>query len=296
MDEIETLGQYLCQERKKRDISLDQIAYSTRISLKLLRALEEDNHALLPPEPFVRGYLQAYAKYLKIDNKDILLRYQQHIACNPNIYIKSPQPGSIEEHVKEKKKFLSAVVVLLIILCISGVYFFITGNTGDKVLKETKDRLKNTLLTTPTSKETPKEAPEPEKASEPEPEKTPEEVAKAVAEAQEEQSNTSEEKEYNLTLIAKEDVWIRFQTDDDKIKDIILRKSRKITLRADEVVKLFSGNLDGLIAIFNGETLPTLMYKDRKRSVVLPVSEVPNVRLPLFPDADAGEKEEEEDS
>ena len=69
-EEQETLGSYLRRERKKRDVSIEQIAYATRISLKMLNALEEDHHQLLPAQPFVRGYLQAYAKYVSLDPKD----------------------------------------------------------------------------------------------------------------------------------------------------------------------------------------------------------------------------------
>ena len=287
MDKIETLGQYLCQERKRQDISLDQIAYSTRISLKLLRALEEDNHAILPPEPFVRGYLQAYAKYLKIDSKDILLRYQQYIACNPNIYIKGPQSAGVysdTQQVQEKKIFLYAIISLLVVLCASGVYFFNQSDTK-KSIKEVKKILAIAKAPVPSAKKT---EPAPKKEIKKEMEK--EDQVEIKEEVTEEVTAEEEELEYNLTLTAKEDVWIRFQTDEKEIKDIILRKDRRITLRADEVIKLFSGNLAGLEATFNGETLPTLAYKDRKRSVVLPISEIPNVPLPLFPKP----KEEEE--
>ena len=46
-EENESLGGYLKRERKKRDISLEQVSYATRISLKMLSALEEDTHDVL---------------------------------------------------------------------------------------------------------------------------------------------------------------------------------------------------------------------------------------------------------
>ena len=80
----ESLGSYLRRAREEKNVSVEQVAYATRISLKMLRALEEDDHTALPAPTFVRGYLQAYAKYVRIDTQDLLLRYQHHLATAPD--------------------------------------------------------------------------------------------------------------------------------------------------------------------------------------------------------------------
>ena len=116
----------------------------------------------------------------------------------------------------------------------------------------------------------------------PEPVKQPETSTETAAESE-------TPKKYNLTLTAKEDVWLRFQTDKDEVKDLILRRNKAITIRANKVIRMFSGNVKAMNGNLNGQALDTLTQGDWKRSVVIPFSEIPNVSLPLFPGAGEGE-------
>jgi len=79
----ESLGSYLKRVREEKGISIEQVAYATRISLKMLAALEDDDHSALPAPTFVRGYLQAYAKDGHIDTQELRVRYQHHRAVAP---------------------------------------------------------------------------------------------------------------------------------------------------------------------------------------------------------------------
>ena len=77
MDETETLGKYLRRERELRKISLRELSKNTRVREHLLKAIEEDRHDLLPSPTFVKGFLNAYAKYIGLDANEIILRYQR---------------------------------------------------------------------------------------------------------------------------------------------------------------------------------------------------------------------------
>jgi len=70
-----SLGQELKQEREKRGISLEEISRVTRISLRFLQAIENDNFEALPGGFFNKAFLRAYLNYLGIDEKAILSRY-----------------------------------------------------------------------------------------------------------------------------------------------------------------------------------------------------------------------------
>ena len=317
-DEIETLGSYLRRERKKRSISIEQISYATRISIKMLVALEEDNHTALPAQPFVRGYLQAFAKCLRLDPQDILLRYQHHLATNPCKEESAKTTGHIhlEEKRQESQRLVVTVVVFVLLLLGSGSYLFLKGKLEQEKAKTLSQApvLKNPMsikkrpappVVTTVKKELPAPKPVPpvaENSTAPaDPPKKAEEVKKeaAVEKSKKDDVATNDStqgivtpdlidpigkpRKYNLSLKAKEDVWIRFQTDNEEIKDLILRKGRTLMIRANRRIKMFSGNLDGLIASFNGKSMETLVFGERKRSVVLPASEVDKVSLPLFP-------------
>jgi curved DNA-binding protein CbpA len=68
-------GRDLRQWREARRLSLQTIANLTRINLKYLQYLEEDQHAKLPHTVFIRSYLLQYAKALKLDADQVLNAY-----------------------------------------------------------------------------------------------------------------------------------------------------------------------------------------------------------------------------
>ena len=74
---MESLGSYLKTERESRNLTLKQVSESTRIKERLLKAIEEDQYELLSSPVYVKGFLEAYARYLRLDSNDIVLQYQK---------------------------------------------------------------------------------------------------------------------------------------------------------------------------------------------------------------------------
>ncbi len=72
----ETLGQYLKRERESRTVSLEELSQGTRISRPFLEALEKDDFSLFPQRVFIPGFLKGYARYVGLDIKEVLGRYQ----------------------------------------------------------------------------------------------------------------------------------------------------------------------------------------------------------------------------
>ena len=74
-----SFGESMQREREMRTISLEEIAESTKISKRMLRALEEEDFAKLPGGIFNKGFVRAYAKYLGLDPEqavsDFLIAY-----------------------------------------------------------------------------------------------------------------------------------------------------------------------------------------------------------------------------
>ncbi len=60
-------GHELRGERERRGISLEDVAVSTRVSLRHLSALEEDRFAELPGGVFSRGIVRSYAECCGLD-------------------------------------------------------------------------------------------------------------------------------------------------------------------------------------------------------------------------------------
>ena len=68
-------GERLRREREIRGISLDEIAATTKIGTRLLRALEEEHFDMLPGGIFNKSYVRAYARHLGIDEEQAVADY-----------------------------------------------------------------------------------------------------------------------------------------------------------------------------------------------------------------------------
>jgi len=71
----QTLGEFLKATRKAGGLSLDDAQDSTKITLKVLKAMERDDFSCMPAEAFCRGFYVMYAKFLQLDPEAILSRY-----------------------------------------------------------------------------------------------------------------------------------------------------------------------------------------------------------------------------
>ena len=68
-------GDELRSQRERRGISLDDVAISTRVSLRHLSALEEDRFAELPGGVFSRGIVRSYAQFCGLDSDGAVRRF-----------------------------------------------------------------------------------------------------------------------------------------------------------------------------------------------------------------------------
>ena len=65
-------GEILKNEREARGLSLHEIGLSLKINSKILKAIENGDSANLPAKTFLRGFVQSYASYLKLNVDDVL--------------------------------------------------------------------------------------------------------------------------------------------------------------------------------------------------------------------------------
>ena len=61
--------------RESKELSLDDISNVTKISARMLRAIEEENFDQLPGGVFNKGFIRAYAKHLGLNSDDAVNEY-----------------------------------------------------------------------------------------------------------------------------------------------------------------------------------------------------------------------------
>ena len=75
-----TFGEELRRERLIREVSLEEISASTKISVRLLTALESSDISKLPAPVFTRGFIRAYSRHLGLDPDEMVNAYLADLA------------------------------------------------------------------------------------------------------------------------------------------------------------------------------------------------------------------------
>ncbi|HEX8814777.1 MAG TPA: RodZ domain-containing protein [Terriglobales bacterium] len=70
-----SLGSQLRRAREQRGVGLDEIAQTTKIGTRFLRALETDQYDQLPGGIFNKGFIRAYARAVGIDEDQAIADY-----------------------------------------------------------------------------------------------------------------------------------------------------------------------------------------------------------------------------
>jgi cytoskeletal protein RodZ len=259
LDETETLGKYLRNQRESKKISLREVAKNTRVREHILRAIEEDQHRLLPPATYVKGFLLAYAKYLKLDPNDVLHRYER-VSKGESIAPPSIQPPRPKQEIppaepsKPKGNALRItkqtwVVAGVIVASFIIFYFFspfASKPPTEPIPGKLVERKSPTAPSPPGT--TPSRAPEGKSVV---PEKKPLTPPGPVTAT----TFVQEKKPIALQLKAIEETWLSLQADDQSGKEMILKPGEGMTVQASGRILMKLGNAGGLDLVLNGKPL-----------------------------------------
>ncbi len=70
-----SFGEELKRERELREITLREVSESTKISLRYLEALEQNEFENLPGGVFNRGFVRAYSQFIGVDPETMVDAY-----------------------------------------------------------------------------------------------------------------------------------------------------------------------------------------------------------------------------
>ncbi len=107
-------GQELKRERELRGLSLKEIAASTKISLKFLKALEDDQPEMLPGRFFVKGVLRSYSRAIGLDEDYVLNKYQEDLLQREET--RSPAHRTGTGRLRFKSQLILPLAVAVVIL------------------------------------------------------------------------------------------------------------------------------------------------------------------------------------
>lgn len=114
-------GEHLKREREMRGVSLEEVAAATRIAPRFLEAIENEHWEQLPGGAFNRGFIRSVARFLGLDEDDLVAEYA--LATKDRVEPGVFRPPPLE---RSRKWIALAVAILLIVFLLAGGWFLIT--------------------------------------------------------------------------------------------------------------------------------------------------------------------------
>lgn len=115
-----TFGESLKREREMRGVSLDEIAGATRIATRFLRAIENEEWDQLPGGVFNRGFVRAVARYLGLDEENIVAEYTLAVGDRQPVPVWTGSPPAVDP---EHHWLAWIIVTVLFVVLLAGAWF-----------------------------------------------------------------------------------------------------------------------------------------------------------------------------
>ena len=287
---MKSLGEFLRAERQARGITLEQISADTRISMDMLRAIEEGSVERLPAPVLIKGFLKAYAKKIGLDPEDVIVEYQNLI----------DEAGDRQERIEKfhqrlqphssNKKPLVLVIALTLLTALIFFWYrpssvrqqstsssrrkFVSPTAVDqRATKSDPDSGINQAKSAQSSRRTQTKlmtGTEPESSlvgGQAAPAASPGAEASKIAEGSvyppgesppEEKISSPAQYPYLLRAEASETTWIRISTDETGEHEYLLQPGEQLTWRAASSYRLLIGNAGGIQLYLNDKALKRL--------------------------------------
>jgi transcriptional regulator with XRE-family HTH domain len=218
------IGQDLKRERELRGISLKEIAESTKINIRFLRALEENQLDILPGKFFTRGIIRGYAKYLGLEEDSVLNKYHDALLILDKNEKEEEKTFSQSSPINIRNMIWITAFSAAVIAVVVALFF---------IFRE--DESPPPIQPPPTNTITQSEVVPPPPTTEP---------SEAIEE---------EIQELNLDIAFHHDTWIQVFADGELIYEGIKLPGGKLKVVAREELVIDVGNAGGLTYTLNNQ-------------------------------------------
>lgn len=235
----ESFGTWLRRQRELREISLREIADTSKISLRYLQALEDDRFELLPAPVFAKGFLRQYARYVGLDPEETVNFYLaadglEEPEDEPEVPPRRPRSMTIWAYA------LAALLAAVLLMAV--VWTVLRLNSGAGEAQEGEVAL-------PPAAAAPRQ-------TEPRPAPPADPAATAEAPAGDrEAAAAAAETLLAVTLDFRGDCWVRATVDGDTREDRVYTQGESLQLEAREIVELELGKASEVDVEVNGHPL-----------------------------------------
>jgi len=252
-ERLAQIGTYLRQVREEQSLSIEQIATTTMVQARLLRAIESGNLKQLPEPVYIQGFLKRYAGALGLDGNAIAQAFPTR---SETTFTQSNWQQSSAAQLRPMH--LYAAYIALVVAAIAGLSYVLTRGPV------------RTATTVPSPV-----IPSPELIS---PSPSPSPTSTAVSSP----SAPSQPIEVEVTL--SEQSWMRVQVDGKTEFEGMLNADTQRTFTAQEELRIRAGNAGGVTVAFNNQPAKPLGARGTVEEVIFTpetTSEDPSEETPV---------------
>ena len=143
---MDSIGKYLKRCRESQGMSVGELSRATRIPSVALSRIESDQFDDLPGEVFVRGFLKAYAKAVKLESDDVLARY----TSSRRVAWVTPIPFNTTVQRPQTRRFGVAIAFVLLLILFTLAVSIVLKPRGRDLPQELSfsDRQTTTVIDT----------------------------------------------------------------------------------------------------------------------------------------------------
>ena len=278
---MSAFGERLRRQREMRGVSLEEISKSTKIGTRSLKAIEDEDFEKLPGGIFNKGFVRAYARFLGLDEEQIVGDFEE--AWSAYEAEGTPQVQEVpeeEERASSSRSVWTSLVLLIVIVIAAGAWYGYqrmraaqAGNPhpAQPQTPEEASSTSTTNQTPPISQDQPTPPPaQPvqngnaaQESGNGKPAQQPE-TTKAIAKPERTASQRSalpaaalprntEAAPIRLQVFAREDSWLSVSADGKDLGQGVLSAQKTRAIHAQREVRIKIGNLAGVEISFNGQ-------------------------------------------
>ena len=261
----------------EKNLTVEEISNKTKIPKNFLKNLKNGDFQKFPPKVYVKGYLKDLAIYLKLDaNKFIILYNEMNLEQQDNAEFKYKPILNLE---RRTNKFLIFLILLAFIALIIAILYMFSFNKQYKnnditLNKKKSNTVKHTILgkknklLTPLADNLTDNISDNDNIT-----KNIGTTVKSIKDNVSENSpydgnlkkttitkindnNTGENNLQTLELVATDRVWLRINSDNKSIRDMILKKNDHYKIKGKKFFKIDIGNAGGIKILLDNTTFP----------------------------------------
>jgi cytoskeletal protein RodZ len=296
---MESVGSQLRQARLSLGLTLEQACAKTRISIKNLQAIEDDNPSRIASAFFYRSFVRQFAEYLNVDYNRLAPAVQDVVSTIPEPLMPgqvsaygghSPEPKIAPIAIRRPRnlRWLSSLASFVIMLVACSSFYSVWQNSRANwraSLKAYVNALAPASHGVRTAGARPNLAqigPAIPQATASAPQGASAAMSGSVAKPNSDPASNTEppqtdaakptpaepDSEFHVELSVVERTWLSIVSDGKEIFSGILEPAETKVLEGHETARIRTGNAGALSLVFNGRPIGTVGPRGQVRTVI----------------------------